>query len=78
MTRGVSLERASDMYSAFLTPRTATGTKFKQLEKAKETQKIVEDRAFRSGAEAPPYEFLELIGKGSFGRVFKWYGQQRF
>lgn len=78
MTRGVSLERASDMYSAFLTPTTATGTKIKQIEKARETQRIVAERAARSGTEPPPYEFLELIGKGSFGRVFKWYDTSEF
>ncbi|KAF2498323.1 kinase-like protein [Lophium mytilinum] len=49
----------------------AAGTKLKQIEQAKEMQTLVEERARRAGGEAPPYEFLELIGKGSFGRVFK-------
>ncbi|KAI9699200.1 MAG: hypothetical protein M1820_007279 [Bogoriella megaspora] len=45
--------------------------KLKQAEEAKEMQLAVEERAKRIGVEVPPYEFLELIGKGSFGRVFK-------
>ncbi|OCK77137.1 kinase-like protein [Lepidopterella palustris CBS 459.81] len=47
------------------------GMKFKQMQQAKEMQEIVEERARRSGEELPPYDFLELIGKGAYGRVFK-------
>lgn len=45
----------------------------KQVREAKEMAKAVEDRAKRLNIPVPPYEFLELIGKGSYGRVFKRY-----
>lgn len=32
---------------------------------------LVAERAKRSGDEPPPYDFFELIGKGSYGRVYK-------
>ncbi|KAI9890778.1 MAG: hypothetical protein M1814_003562 [Vezdaea aestivalis] len=41
-----------------------------QLE-AQNMQVFVNDKARRFKLRIPPYEFLELIGKGSFGRVFK-------
>ncbi|EON64207.1 STE/STE20/YSK protein kinase [Coniosporium apollinis CBS 100218] len=61
------------MSSSFLDPRASVtaGTKHKQIQAAKEMQQAVLERAQRTGKEPPPYEFLELIGKGSFGRVFK-------
>lgn len=34
-------------------------------------ERAVLERARRDNVAVPPYEFLELIGKGSFGRVFK-------
>lgn len=34
-------------------------------------QQAVADRAERAGVDPPPYEFLELIGKGTYGRVYK-------
>lgn len=33
--------------------------------------KVVRERAERVNADPPPYQLLELIGKGSYGRVFK-------
>ena len=54
-----------------LVPEVAGMMKLKQAEEAKDMQQAVEERANRIGVEVPPYEFLELIGKGSFGRVFK-------
>lgn len=33
---------------------------------------VVVDRAARTNTAVPDYEFIELIGKGSFGRVYKW------
>jgi len=47
--------------------------KARQIQEAKRWQQQVLERAARRGAEAPNYEFLELTGKGSYGRVFKWY-----
>lgn len=45
----------------------------KQIQDAKDMQLQVKRNAERSGSAPPPYEFLELVGKGSFGRVYKWY-----
>lgn len=43
----------------------------KQARGAQEMTRAVEERARKYKVEVPPYEFVELIGKGSFGRVFK-------
>ncbi|KAI4202443.1 MAG: hypothetical protein LQ350_002526 [Teloschistes chrysophthalmus] len=47
----------------------------KQKEKttriAKEQQEALQARLQKNDMEMPPFEFLELIGKGAFGRVFK-------
>ncbi|KAF2682803.1 cell division control protein 15 [Lentithecium fluviatile CBS 122367] len=53
----------------------AVGTKARALQQAKEMEELVAERAKRTGDEPPPYDFFELIGKGSYGRVFK--GQNR-
>ena len=42
---------------------------------AKEQEKVVEEKCKRSNEDIPGYTFDELIGKGSFGRVYK--GQVR-
>ncbi|KAF2026020.1 hypothetical protein EK21DRAFT_75024 [Setomelanomma holmii] len=48
------------------------GTKYRAMEEAKQMEELVAERAKRSGdKEPPPYEFLELIGKGAYGRVYK-------
>ncbi|KAI4738120.1 kinase-like protein [Aureobasidium sp. EXF-12298] len=47
------------------------GTKQKQIQDAKDMYQVVVDRAARTNTAVPDYEFLELIGKGSFGRVYK-------
>ncbi|KAF2836388.1 kinase-like protein, partial [Patellaria atrata CBS 101060] len=52
-------------------PSTTTGHRVRQVQAAKEWQDFVEEKATRTGSDPPPYEFLELIGKGSFGRVYK-------
>jgi hypothetical protein len=41
-----------------------------RLAKVQETSVI--EKCRRSGASVPEYAFDELIGKGSFGRVYKW------
>jgi outer membrane protein TolC len=38
---------------------------------AEEQQKAVAERCKRSNQQLPDYSFEELIGKGSFGRVYK-------
>jgi hypothetical protein len=53
-----------------LNPRIA-GTRERQIQDAKNMQKIVEDRLTKKGLTPPSYEFLELIGKGAYGRVYK-------
>ena len=61
----------------FLTPATAVTaggpSRMRVQSAAANMQKAVEERASRTGVPVPPYQFLEMIGKGSFGQVFKWY-----
>ena len=51
-----------------LNPRLA-GTRLRQAQDAKKMQTVVEERLTKKGLDVPPYEFLELIGKGAYGRV---------
>ncbi|KAL2212666.1 serine/threonine protein kinase, STE family, STE20-related [Sarocladium strictum] len=46
-------------------------TKQKALEDAKKMQKVVAEECNSVGKDPPPYQLSELIGKGSFGRVYK-------
>ncbi|KAK1690974.1 kinase-like domain-containing protein [Colletotrichum godetiae] len=46
-------------------------TKQKALEDAKKMQAAVDDEVAKAGQDKPPYLLNELIGKGSFGRVYK-------
>ena len=46
-------------------------TKQKALEDAKKMQASVQEEFAKAGKDAPPYLLQELIGKGSFGRVYK-------
>ncbi|UNI14641.1 serine/threonine protein kinase, STE, PAK/STE20 [Purpureocillium takamizusanense] len=48
-----------------------SGTKQRALEDAKKMQKAVAEECAKSGREPPQYQLSELIGKGSFGRVYK-------
>ncbi|KAK3396323.1 hypothetical protein B0T20DRAFT_357456 [Sordaria brevicollis] len=48
-----------------------TTTKKKAIEDAKKMQAVVAEECNKSGKDAPPYQLEELIGKGSFGRVYK-------
>ncbi|KAJ9142210.1 STE/STE20/YSK protein kinase [Pleurostoma richardsiae] len=45
--------------------------KQKALEDAKKMQAVVEEECTKAGKEKPAYQLQELIGKGSFGRVYK-------
>ena len=38
---------------------------------AQEQEAAIKEKLRRNGLKFPKYEFLELIGKGSYGRVFK-------
>ncbi|KAG6034277.1 hypothetical protein E4U41_006605 [Claviceps citrina] len=49
----------------------ASNTRQKAFEDAKKMQKAVVESCSRSGQEIPRYQLSELIGKGSFGRVYK-------
>lgn len=60
------------MAGNFLLPVPVPPGKARQIQEARKWQQQIEERASRRGAAAPAYEFLELTGKGSYGRVFKW------
>ncbi|GAP87320.1 putative protein kinase-like domain [Rosellinia necatrix] len=49
----------------------ASATKQKALDDAAKMQASVEEECARSGKPVPAYRLTELIGKGSFGRVYK-------
>jgi hypothetical protein len=51
-------------------PYELTG-KEKAIAAAHEMQAIVEREVNKAGVTDPQYVFLELIGKGAFGRVYK-------
>lgn len=68
---GPSFHLAQVEMNSSLDPRSAFGSKTKQIQEAEKMQVATAERVVRAGAPVPPYEFLELIGKGSFGRVFK-------
>ncbi len=63
----------------FLDPSSAAENTRKTKQKAeavriaKQQEVAVHEKLKRSGLEVPKYEFLELIGKGAYGRVFKRY-----
>jgi hypothetical protein len=59
-----------DMEGGLLNPRPAGG-KARQVQDAKDMQRAVAERLTKKGLDVPPYEFQELIGKGSYGRVYK-------
>lgn len=48
-----------------------SATKQKALDDAAKMQKRVIEQCNKSGKEVPQYQLSELIGKGSFGRVYK-------
>lgn len=58
----------------FLDPASA-GNNLKQKAEtariAKEQEKAIHEKLTRNNDPIPKYDFLELIGKGAYGRVFK-------
>lgn len=59
--------------SQYLDPATAatmTEHRREAVRLAKRQEEIVRKRAESSGTNVPEYEFDELIGKGSYGRVY--------
>ncbi|KOS18554.1 Serine/threonine-protein kinase nak1 [Escovopsis weberi] len=46
-------------------------TKQKALEDARKMQNAVDETCNKAGRDSPQYQLQELIGKGSFGRVYK-------
>ncbi|KAF5125345.1 Serine/threonine-protein kinase nak1 [Metarhizium brunneum] len=58
---------------ASLQPRLTemSATRHKAFEDAKKMQKAVVETCTKSGKDIPRYQLSELIGKGSFGRVYK-------
>ncbi|PWY71747.1 kinase-like protein [Aspergillus heteromorphus CBS 117.55] len=61
--------------SRFLDPTSAvaaiTKHKAEAMKLAREQSVAVQEMCRRAKTECPPYEFEELIGKGSYGRVYK-------
>lgn len=45
--------------------------KARRVKDAQDIFAIITRNAERSGTRVPPYDFIELIGKGAFGRVYK-------
>ncbi|KAL9110287.1 MAG: hypothetical protein Q9227_005194 [Pyrenula ochraceoflavens] len=62
------------MQSQYLDPAAAaamTEHRKEAIRLAKRQEEAVRKKAEASGTNVPPYEMLELIGKGSYGRVYK-------
>ncbi|KAL8734150.1 MAG: hypothetical protein Q9166_001635, partial [cf. Caloplaca sp. 2 TL-2023] len=68
-----SSSKMNPNYLAPAAPTAASITRAKErtMRIAKEQQQALEARLKKNNLEMPPFEFLELIGKGAFGRVFK-------
>ncbi|KAL6866910.1 serine/threonine protein kinase, STE family, PAK/STE20-related [Trichoderma novae-zelandiae] len=65
---------AGSLPNGFSSAPSYSATKHKAIEDARAAQAIVLRECAEAGREAPPYKLLELIGKGSFGRVYKAVG----
>ena len=71
---------AAGQSSQFLDPSAAAmaidNPAFKQkaavIQAAKSQAEAIYEKLRRNGHDIPKYTFLELIGKGAYGRVFKW------
>ena len=48
----------------------------RRVKEAHDIAQTIARNAERSGASPPPYEFLELIGKGAYGKVYKCLDKQ--
>ena len=68
MTNSMLLDPASAQYYGY-----ASQAREKAARAAKEMQAIVDEKIRSHGYNDPNIEFLELIGKGAYGRVFKRY-----
>lgn len=55
----------------YLRPPEYGSVKARAIEEARKMQALVVETANKQGINPPKYVLLELIGKGSFGRVFK-------
>ena len=65
---------AATQLRAYLDPlhsNNMTRQKAETIRIAHEQQAAIAEKLIRNGLEFPRYEFQELIGKGSYGRVFK-------
>lgn len=49
-----------------------SATRREAIKAAQTQEKAIRERMKKDGTAFPPYKFLELIGKGSYGRVYKW------
>jgi hypothetical protein len=59
------------MDSLQVRPSDFSSVKSKAIEDARNMQTLVMTEANKLGQAPPKYVLLELIGKGSFGRVYK-------
>ena len=75
----ISLSSGSSVYSNTHIPMSPSDRRtayFKIKEKAEgeaqQQEQAIRQKLERKGLQFPPYRFLEIIGKGAFGRVYKW------
>ncbi|MCJ1243048.1 hypothetical protein MMC30_000244 [Trapelia coarctata] len=50
---------------------TANAGRLKVIREAQTQERVIRERLKKDGTAFPPYKFLEMIGKGSYGRVYK-------
>ena len=70
------MRMSSSRESQFLDPASAVSSdlsrhKVAAIEIAKDQERAIHEKLRRNGENIPEYDFLELIGKGTYGRVFK-------